>query len=305
MNEDYNKSEIIESINDINKNNKFKINTNIYLNLKKSNGEYFVNNITSELSLFFSGSRNNFDEKYNYQFITINSLNPNKYNYDYLSNKRYNLVKSKMPKFSKKYNYKKDGYILLLFSNSTGWFKNNLKNKLSLADNIINLIKDIRRYTDREIIIRLHPKDLEKHNFINSLKINNFKKVKLKKKKYYDLLDTLNNLLKINDFKKVKLKNDNLLDTLNNSYCCFTQNSKIIFDLVNIGIPLFNLNCYNVNYFNNIFIKLKYIENLENINLPDRELFLKYYYRFIFFTYELYEKDGLNKILKYYNIIDD
>ena len=66
MNEDYNKSEIIESINDINKNNKFKINTNIYLNLKKSNGEYFVNNITSELSLFFSGSRNNFDEKYNY-----------------------------------------------------------------------------------------------------------------------------------------------------------------------------------------------------------------------------------------------
>ena len=279
MNEYYNKREIIKSINDINKNNKLKINTNIYFNLKNSNGKYFVNNITSELSLFFSGSRNNFDEKYNYQFITINSLNPNKYNYEYLSNKRYNLVKSKMPKFSKKYNYKKDGYILLLFSNSTGWFKNNLKNNLSFTDNIINLIKEIRRYTDREIIIRLHPKDLEKNNFINSLKINNF--------------------------KKVKLKNDNLIDTLNNSYCCFTQNSKIIFDLVNIGVPLFNLNCYNINYFKNIFIKLKDIENLENINLPNRELFLKYYYRFIFFTYELYEKDGLNKILKYYNIIND
>ena len=107
------------------------------------------------------------------------------------------------------------------------------------------------------------------------------------------------------NLKNVKFKNDDLNDTLNNCYCCFIQNSKMIFDLVNKGIPLFNLNCYDVNYFNNIYIKIKDIENLDNINLPNRESFLKYYYRFIFFKYELYEKDGLSKILKYYNIIND
>jgi hypothetical protein len=277
MNEGYNTKKIIDNINLINQNNINK-NINIYFNIKNSNGYNYIKNDTKELSLFFCGCKNNFDKKYNYQFITINSLNPNKYNYEYLSNERYNFVKSKMGKYSKNYNYKKDGYILLLLSNSGGWFRNNIINN-SFINCIINLIKNIRKYTEREIIIRLHPKDLEKKDLINSIKKNNF----------------------IN----VELKTDNLNDTLNNCYCCFIQNSKMIFDLVNKGIPLFNLNFYDVNYFNNIYIKMKDIENLDNIKLPDRESFLKYNYRLIFFKYELYEKNSLSKILKYYNIIND
>lgn len=274
MNEYYDNKEIIDSINNIKNINK---NINLYFNIKNSNGYDFIKNNTRELSLFFSGSKNNFNEKYNYQFITVNSLNPNKYNYEYLSNERYDFVKSKMGKYSKNYNYKKNGFILLILSNSKGWFKKSIyfKNNNSFITSIINLVKNIRKYTNREIIIRLHPKDL-KYNFINNIKLQN-----------------------------VKFKNDDLNYALNNCYCCFIQNSKIIFDLVNKGKPLFNLNFYDVNYFNNIYIKMKDIENLDNIKLPDRESFLKYNYRFIFFKYELYEKNGLSKILKYYNIIND
>lgn len=282
MNEGFDTIEIINSIKNINNINK---NINIYFNIKNSNGYDYIDNNTKELSLFFSGSRNNFDEKYNYQFITINSLNPNKYNYEYLSKERHNFVKSKMCKYSKNYNYKKDGYILLILSNSKGWFKNNLKcnlkNSNSFITSITNLVKNIRKYTNREIIIRLHPKDLKYKNIIFNDFTNNTK------------------------LQNVKLKNDDLNNALSNSYCCFIQNSKMIFDLVNKGIPIFNLNFYNVNYFNNIYIEIKDIENIDNIKLPDRESFLKYYYRFIFFKYELYENDGLSKILKYYNIIND
>ena len=58
------------------------------------------------------------------------------------------------------------------------------------------------------------------------------------------------------------------------------------------GIPVFNLNFYDNNYFNNIYLDIKDIENIDINNLPDREEFLRYNYKFI------YDEDYINDINK-------
>ena len=84
------------------------------------------------------------NNNYNYQFVTINSLNPNNYKYNFLkiSEKRFDEIKNKLIKYVDNYNYKKDGYILVFLNNSQGWFKNNLKSDdfLNSIDTLINAI---------------------------------------------------------------------------------------------------------------------------------------------------------------------
>ena len=273
-------------------------NINIYLNLKNSNGHTFMNKLTQNKSIFLAGSKNDNNILNSYQFITINSLNPNlgqdnlnvKYN-----DKRFNYILSRIYPYNNNYNYNKNGYILILLNNIYGWFSNYYSNNIEIDkdvdeyidfnNNIVNnneekyflfkksinfLIKNIRKYTNRKIIIRQHPKNRD----IN-IKSNEF---------------TVNN-------------KSNLKNLLDNCYCCFIQNTRLLFYLVHKGIPLFSLDYYTFNHFSEIYINLKNIENINKINLPDRKIFLKKYYKFIYFKDELNDYNKFKNMLKYYNII--
>lgn len=282
---------IFEQINLIN-------NIYIYFNLKNSNGFDYINKLTKNKSIFLAGSKNDNNPLNSYQFITINSLNPN-LGQDNLNlkcnNKRFNYILSRMYPYSNNYNYNKSGYILILLNNIYGWFSNDYSDNIEIDENVnkyiefnnnnlrddevdkynlfkksINfLIKNIRKYTNRKIIIRQHPKNRD----IN-IKSNEF---------------TVNN----------KSKLENLID---NCYCCFIQNTRLLFYLVHKGIPLFALDYYKFNHFPEMYINLKNIENINKIILPGRKLFLKKYYKFIYFDDELNDYNKFKNMLEYYNI---
>lgn len=270
-------------------------NINIYLNLKNSDGHSFMNKITETKSIFLAGSKNDNNPLNSYQFITINSLNPNLgklnkiINYD---DKRFNYILSRIYPYNDNYNYNKNGYILILLNNIYGWFSNHYSKNIEIDENIdeyinfnnnnlndydipkyilfqksINfLIKNIRKYSNRKIIIRLHPKN---------------RNINISSKEF-----TVNNIKKLDDL-------------LDNCYCCFIQNTRLLFYLVHKGIPLFSLDYYTFNHFPEIYSNIKNIENINNITLPDRKLFLKKYYKYIYF------KDELNDYLKFKKMLNN
>ena len=92
-------------------------------------------------------------------------------------------------------------------------------------------------------------------------------------------------------------------ETINDTYCVFIQNTKLVLDFIHKGIPVFNLNFSPFNYFPEINIKeLSLIEKLkENENLlPNRKSVLKKYYYHIYFPDEVIcdtFKDSLEKFL--------
>lgn len=250
--------------NQINKNIKLNKKVNLYFNLKNSDGKEYIDKETDELSLFITGNTNNFNNEFNYKFITLNSLNPNKFNDIKISNERINFILSRMLPFSNEYKYKENGIILIILNNINGWFKNYYKDNL---ENLLKkLIKNIKKITKRKIVVRLHPKN---RNKILNIDIN----------------------MNIDN-------NTPLIKLMGECYCCFIQNTKLMFDFINYGVPLFNLNFYDINYFNDIYIKFINLNNLNNILLPDRQKFIKKYYKFIYFNDEL----DFNKILSNYNI---
>jgi hypothetical protein len=280
-------------------NNDLNENINIYLNLKNSNGLKFINKTTETKTIFLAGSKNDNNILNSYQFITINSLNPNlgeiNKNIEY-NEKRFNYVLSRIYPYNNNYKYNKNGYILVLLNNVTGWFSDYYSNNIEIDENkneyiifsknindkydnkkynlfknsLYFLIKNIRKYSNRKIIIRLHPKNRDINIFSNEFTIND---------------------------------QNNIEQLINNCYCCFIQNTRLLFYLVHKGIPLFSLNYYIFNYFPEIYVDIKNLENLNKEILPNRLIFLKKYYKYIFFKDELNKYDNFKNMLKYYKIL--
>jgi len=237
----------------------------IYYNTKYTNSNLFINKQILN-SIFIAGCKNNYLHNKIYYFITNNSWNPK------LSFSK-KITDTELYKFQTIFPYKesyyinKEGFIYIIINNTYGWFMNNCNVKYVVQNHnykkmLINLIKNIRKYTNRKIVIRTHPKDRNNGNNYIEIRIN-------------EILNELNDTnISINNIIKSE-------DIVKNAYCVFIQNSKFILDFVNNGIPIYNLDFFNCNYFSEIQIKnLAIINNLEeNIStLPNRIEFLKRFY---------------------------
>lgn len=226
-----------------------------------------------EKCLFIAGSRNHgIKNIISYFYITNESFNVN------LSKKIFN-EKNKIKNnffndiYSSNYNINNDGYILFVFTG--GWYHRFEKNILEYFD---EKIKNIRKYSDRKIVLR-------------------FKKgLKYRKNIIYKLEILDNNIVVENKTPEEELFKE--------CYVCFIQNTKFIFDFVARGIPVFNLDMYTVEFFKEIYVDVKDIENLKNIELPDRKKFLEYHNQFIFEIDTLRDKEKFMNMLRYYKIIE-
>ena len=243
----------------------------IYYDIQNSDGIKFVDKIKKN-SIFISACKINFPKKYsNYYFITNNSWNPN-LSYTKPISKNKIIEYKNIFGFEENYKINKEGFILLILNNSYGWFKETCRIKYN-EDNtnyfkmINNLVSEIRKYSQRKIVLRLHPKD-RNHKFESQLKDKNL---------------------------NFDIDNESELEYLmKNTYCVFIQNTKMILDFVNYGIPIFNLDFFKVDYFPEIQIQdISKIENLDDMDLPDREKFIERFYSFITFD--------INNVLIYIN----
>lgn len=234
---------------------------NIYYDIQCSDGINYVNKIKRN-TIFISASKMNISSNLtNYYFITNNSWNPNFSYTKSISNSKISEYQ-KIFSFEDNYTINKDGFILIILNNSYGWFKKNCKitykkDRTNYFQMLNNLVSQIRKHTNRKIVLRLHPKD------------RNHKLEFYMKKMTIDY----------------EIDNETeMTDLINNTYCVFIQNTKLILDFVNKGIPIFNLNFYNMNYFPEIQIKdISKIEELNTIELPNRQKFLERFYSFITF----------------------
>ena len=233
----------------------------IYYDIQNSDGIKFVDKIKKN-TIFISACKINFPKKYSkYYFITNNSWNPN-FSYTEPISKNIIMEYKNIFGFEENYKINKEGFILIILNNSYGWFKDTCKVKYE-EDNtnyfkmINNLLLKIRKYSQRKIVLRLHPKD-RNHKLESQLKDKNL---------------------------NFDIDNETKLEYLmKNTYCVFIQNTKMILDFVNYGIPIFNLYFFKVDYFPEIQIQdISKIENLDDIELPDREKFLERFYSFITF----------------------
>lgn len=234
---------------------------NIYYDIQCSDGINYVNKIKRN-AIFISASKMNISSNFtNYYFITNNSWNPQFSYTKSISNSKISEYQ-KIFTFEDNYKINKDGFILIILNNSYGWFKKNCKitykkDRTNYFQMLNNLVSQIRKHTNRKIVLRLHPKD-RNH-----------------KLEFY--------MKKMNLDYEIDNETE-MTDLINNTYCVFIQNTKLILDFVNKGIPIFNLNFYNMNYFPEIQIKdISKIEELDKIELPNRQKFIKRFYSFITF----------------------
>ena len=239
----------------------------LYFDLKKTNGIKFLNKKTNNHSIFINGCKFHLNNNSKYYFITYKSLNPN------LSPKP-SITEYKINKLFEVFNYKEeykineDGFILILINNLKEFFCNDFK--CNINSYINNLVENIRKYSNRKIVLRFHPKN------------NNYK---------FKIIDK--NMI-IDQQTKITVLKDNC-------YCVFIQNTKLTFDFVSSGVPIMEMNLIKYNYFNNIGIKIDQIENIKNLNdnnlLPDRKNFLLHYFPFIFFNDEFVKKSMIIRLL--------
>lgn len=230
-------------------------------------------------------------------FVTLNSFNPNLSVTPKLNVNEYKYF-LKIFNYNKNYNFNKDGHIYIFFNKIHGFFSSNfnflkIEKNLStfknndyyskemiecISDVVLHLIKDIRIFPKRKILLRFHPTDriyimLQVFEYINT--------------KYKSIYND-NNL----EYSK-----ENLVELKKNIYCGFIQNTK--FEFVFQGIPLYNLNLINFNYFDDIYVKdISDIEKLDTIKLPDREKFLIKYVPFL----NLNDEKLLENLKEKYNI---
>ena len=156
-------------------------------------------------------------------------------------------------KFNKNWIINKNGIIIIALHTSNGWYKDGLTIK-----NTESLIDEIKKYTDLEIQIRLHPVDRE------GIKIN-----RPNMNKYKEILD------KILKKFKIKLNEEPLNDMFKKTYCLIADKSSIIVSSVMYGIPVFNfqkdfehscvgnLGLRNFELLNSENLKLKHLKNRE------------------------------------------
>jgi len=256
---------IIEQINKNNSSDKYN-KYNVYIDFGGSDGMLYLNNTTDNKSIFINICKSYVNkQEYKYLFITLNSFNPNLSEVPiYKNNEFKNLLN--FFKVSKEYKINLNGYIYIFLNNSCGFFKDNFISNINIF--ILNLIDKIRKFSNRKILLRFHPKDIIKDISV----------------KTYDYISK-NYKLKYND-NNLEYSDEDIFKVKKNIYCGFIQNSKLLFEFIFDGIPLFNLNLIKFNYFD-IFVKdISNIEKLNKINLPNRINFLKKYIRFIFLNDE-------------------
>lgn len=262
-----------------NKSKKYKDNIGFYIDFSYSDGSKYLNLETKTPKIFFNFNWLNYvDCKINkYLFITMNSFNPNKSITPKMTEERFTYL---LNFFKYKSEYKKNinGDIVILLNNlKRGYFTNDLKTN-NIYKYLTKLINKIRTFTNRRIYIRFHPKDILK-GYDNEI----FNKLDNKLNIYMD-------------------KNIDIISVLTNSYCVFIQNSKVIFDFVNYGIPLFNLDLIKYNYFDNIYNNIEDIDNIDKITQINRLDFLKKYYPHIY-TYDDWIKDDfIETVLSNYSL---
>ena len=119
----------------------------------------------------------------------------------------------------------------------------------SFIEWIIETIGEIRKHTDRPIIVRPHPKDLKNYELNCKGVIKKFKNV------------SISNNFSFSDLKSVSgglgLKTD-----LKNAYCVITYNSNSIVEALTEGIPVFALDSGSVAYD----ISHKNLSDIEKLN---------------------------------------
>lgn len=124
--------------------------------------------------------------------------------------KKLNICPKEL-KYEKKNQSNKDKYIL--FCTQVPW--DTQVQDIDYTNWVITSITKIRQYTDREILVRLHPKHYPRKNFI-----------------YFDT-----DFFVKNDIS-VKISKNTLSKDFENCYCCIAYNSTVLVDAVLKGIPI-------------------------------------------------------------------
>ena len=239
---------------------------NLYENTNNENYKFILKNIEKYLELshtYFFFTVNSFNYKYSTKIKNINE------------EKRYEYVSQKYFKYSDNYKHNEDGWIVIYLNYSSGHFKNNFDYK----KDIINLVKKIRKYNQKnQIRIRFHPKETIVY-----------------------IVDVMTAARSVDE--NVKVDTSDYKKLIDKVYCVFIQNSKIIIDLWNDGIPVFSTEIISINIFplKEEFCKYHILENIKKYRneLPNRRNLLKKYYKNIIFYEELFENHKyINNLLK-------
>ena len=266
----------------INNYNKDKIpNKNINITLDGSYCKEYNNSKTE--CIFINYCRDNYKNKIidkknieHFYFITFNTMNPQLTNMNEITENKIEILNKMFHIEDFNYKVNNDGYIYIIMNNLLGNFLSNIK-ITDIYNKLLSLITIINKYTQRKIYIRPHLKDIECKRLDIYQKIKNlFKNV------YIDINQKIN---------------------MDNIYCVFIQNTKFMFHFASMGIPIYNLNVINYNYFPEIYINdISIINNLsENINtLPSIKDFMYKYYKFIYTEEDLEHPDFLNKLVQDY-----
>lgn len=114
-------------------------------------------------------------------------------------------------KYEKKNNLNNDKYIL--FCTQVPW--DTQVQDVDYTNWVINTLKKIKQYSNRKILLRLHPKHTPRKNFI-----------------YF------NKSFFIKHNISVEISQNTLLKDFENSYCCIAYNSTVLVDAILNGIPI-------------------------------------------------------------------
>ncbi len=256
----------------------------LFIDLGRGDNNKYCNLIFKN-SLFINrciSNNNNLDnlikqecEHLKYYYITTNSFNPNFSKKGRINRDRFKLL-CKYFNYCHNYKFNENGVILLMFNNLKGCFSNYYEN---FFEKLQYLINNIRKYTNRKIVIRFH----RKQYYLLTQETEQFTK---DLKKFIKSNNKQQNNIELNHYSTEHNITQYISNELfDNTYCVFIQNTKLIFDFIHRGIPIFNLNFIDLNYFNDICIKdLSIIEKLseKSNELPNRKDFLyNQYYHFI------------------------
>lgn len=282
----------------LNENIKLSNDIKIYIDLGSGHNNKYSRECTKEKSIFINRCVSNntnisclLNQELNqmkYYFITSNSFNPNYSKQGSVDINRFKIISKKF-NYVKHYNINDNGHILILLNNVRGCFG---EYYTDVIEKLENLIKNIRQYSNKKIVVRFHRKQYH----ILTIQDDPFTQKVNKFVKEYNIV--LDHIIKEHNFTQY-LSNEMMNDT----YCVFIQNTKLVLDFIHRGIPVFNLNFSPFNYFPEINIKdLSLIEKLkDNISLlPNRKSVLKKYYYHIYFPDEIISdtfKDSLFKFI--------
>ena len=236
--------------------------------------------------IFINYCRDNYKNKIidkknieHFYFITFNTMNPQLTNMNEITENKIEILNKMFHIEDFNYKINDDGHIYIIMNNLQGNFLSDIKIG-NICNKLLTLIKTINEHTERKIYIRPHLKDIE-----------------------YNRLEIYKNIKK--SFKNVYIDTSQKIN-MDNVYCVFIQNTKFMFHFASLGIPIYNLNLVNYNYFPEIYINnISIINKLkDNVNiLPSIKDFMYKYYKFMYTEEDLEHPEFLNKLVKDYKKI--